>query len=597
MAKKKAAPTPALKAVPEAAKTIPGLVLAQPLLRLERVRVRDFRAVADAVLELGDVTVLMGENNVGKTALLEALDIAIGDGFAATTDLRMDGADVAAPRFIIDLELRPWEGTNLAQDVIDALGPVYHLEAGTQVQRYFLRVISEPDQTHREMKMRRLFVTAWDASLDLPGEELTTTQRRDLWFSLLDARRDLVDDLRRRSSPWGKMLRKLELDATARAQFEQRLSALSTDVVEALPDAEKLAMTIGRLHSALAGQVTKAELSLVPKTLDELWRTADLVVQGTGQPKLSISQQGMGARSLSSLLAFRAWLEAELSAGAQAAASPLLVVTAFEEPEAHLHPQAQRAAFGEISGLPGQRIVSTHSPHIVAAANVEDFRVVRRATSVSIRSTRAIANKPGVDAQPLENVRRFCIRRNADMLFARAVLLCEGDTDHAIISALATIWWASPPEHKGVAVVGLDGAGNAFTFGSFLAQLDIPWVLLLDGDDEGVKTQAAIAADADLATRAGTDVILLEHGGLRCDMETMLARTAKVAVIKTLAQNPQHELALGKESETQIVKRLKDIKGSHSSSLARALVADWDAPAKMPESLQKLFARADTLKG
>jgi len=40
--------------------------LHQPFLRLERVRLRDFRAIADAVMELGDVTVIMGENNVGR---------------------------------------------------------------------------------------------------------------------------------------------------------------------------------------------------------------------------------------------------------------------------------------------------------------------------------------------------------------------------------------------------------------------------------------------------------------------------------------------------------------------------------------------------
>lgn len=55
----------------------------QAPVRLVRFRVRDFRGIEDATLDLGMTTVVIGENNVGKTALLEALDIALGSfGFA-----------------------------------------------------------------------------------------------------------------------------------------------------------------------------------------------------------------------------------------------------------------------------------------------------------------------------------------------------------------------------------------------------------------------------------------------------------------------------------------------------------------------------------
>jgi putative ATP-dependent endonuclease of OLD family len=44
----------------------------------------------------------------------------------------------------------------------------------------------------------------------------------------------------------------------------------------------------------------------------------------------------------------------------------------MEEPEAHLHPQAQRQLFDQISHFEGQKIVSTHSPSIIAQSILTD---------------------------------------------------------------------------------------------------------------------------------------------------------------------------------------------------------------------------------
>ena len=48
-----------------------------PALRLVRFRVRNFRGLSDATVELGETTVLMGENNVG----FQAGDRVVVEGF------------------------------------------------------------------------------------------------------------------------------------------------------------------------------------------------------------------------------------------------------------------------------------------------------------------------------------------------------------------------------------------------------------------------------------------------------------------------------------------------------------------------------------
>ena len=52
-------------------------------------------------------------------------------------------------------------------------------------------------------------------------------------------------------------------------------------------------------------------------------------------------------------------------------------VLALEEPETHLHPQAARTLWTHVRALPGQKIVTTHSPYFVQHVPFRDLRLVR----------------------------------------------------------------------------------------------------------------------------------------------------------------------------------------------------------------------------
>jgi putative ATP-dependent endonuclease of the OLD family len=52
-------------------------------------------------------------------------------------------------------------------------------------------------------------------------------------------------------------------------------------------------------------------------------------------------------------------------------------VLALEEPETHLHPQAARTLWQHVSALPGQKIITTHSPYFVQHVPFRDLRLVR----------------------------------------------------------------------------------------------------------------------------------------------------------------------------------------------------------------------------
>lgn len=48
-------------------------------MKLRRLQIENFRGITSLDLDLGDTTVLIGENNTGKTAVLDALRFALRD--------------------------------------------------------------------------------------------------------------------------------------------------------------------------------------------------------------------------------------------------------------------------------------------------------------------------------------------------------------------------------------------------------------------------------------------------------------------------------------------------------------------------------------
>ena len=75
-----------------------------------------------------------------------------------------------------------------------------------------------------------------------------------------------------------------------------------------------------------------------------------------------LDEKGQGMQSLSVFSMFLAFVRFYLNELYAEGCQPVLLV---EEPETHLHPHAVRTLWRHIQALPGQKIVTTHSPYLV----------------------------------------------------------------------------------------------------------------------------------------------------------------------------------------------------------------------------------------
>lgn len=137
---------------------------------------------------------------------------------------------------------------------------------------------------------------------------------------------------------------------------------------------------------------------------------------------------------------------------------PLLII---EEPEAHLHPQRQlrlmeflEAAVEEADGRRKvQVIVTTHSPNLSSKIRLSNLVLLhkQRAFSLAEGSTKLSSG----DYRFLE---RFLDVTKANMFFARGVIIVEGDAEAILIPALAKMLGRDLTQH-GVSIVNVGGTG------------------------------------------------------------------------------------------------------------------------------------------
>jgi putative ATP-dependent endonuclease of the OLD family len=353
-------------------------------MQIKRVRIQNFRCVRALDLTLDETTVFIGANNTGKTAIMEAVRIALsrrwgrrGTGF---TEYDVHCPEEAtnpktAPPVMVFLYLEdsptaPWDA-----DMVAALDDLVVLnDAGGNL--ISLRVTCEWKQE------TETFEPAWEF-LDAAGQPLAGKAQRATNLSgffayaplfYLAALRDAADEFGPRSSLWGRLLKSIRIPSKIEGEVQATLDGLDAQLLAADPRLSEIAATIGQAAKVAVGQSEgDARLRMLPMNTWDLISRASVVLQNENlRPWLPLNHHGQGLQSLSVIFLFKAAVVQQLEEE-QPGTEPIFLM---EEPEAHLHPQAARTLWERVSELPGQKLVTTHSPYFVQNVPLHNLRLV-----------------------------------------------------------------------------------------------------------------------------------------------------------------------------------------------------------------------------
>jgi putative ATP-dependent endonuclease of OLD family len=591
--------------------------------RLVTIRVKDFRSLTNIEVNLDELTVLVGANNAGKTGLLDAVQFAIGATrrILGREDIRLgkDEADVPKDRrAIVDILFRPVDDKGKIADTFPE-GSFWTGLWGTGIAQdddqndmIGMRSVLEWSDIHGDYRSTRKFLREWkwfdhwqEAEV---GDLVSAAHIEPVALHYIDAKRDLEDDLRTRGSFWRRLTDDLGLSDSDIEKLEAALSDINQTLVDKSKVLKHLRENLLELKNVIAFDKAGIDIAPVPRHLRDLSRGVDVSLNSGGASAFPLTRHGMGTRSLASLLVFRAfalWRRERAEEGGD----EVHTLLALEEPEAHLHPHAQRAIFAQIRDIPGQRIVSTHSPYFVAQSRLEDLRLLSKTKSdTNVRQL----DVSRLSADDRRKVEREVLTSRGDLLFSRALILFEGETEEQALAIFAESYWAATAHEKGFSFVGCGGS-NYRPFVWLAESLGIEWYILCDGEDAAVTS-----VNAQLKKLGLDDVTKLDNcsviGG-KTDYEGHLLNEGYLDAIEIGLDavlgagsldkyiNDLHG-TLGKKVDGKQVPRdyksaggreraakdrMQDRKTRLSGPIATAIVELADKSKRIPAAIRKLF--------
>lgn len=455
-------------------------------MRLSRLEIQNFRGISSMTIEFDrDISVLIGENNSGKTSVLDAIRFGLdsirssrGRAFSEF-DFHRSSASVSLSQcpdilFTFYFEERedfPWDS-----EVLRLLDSIIVGDSHSCIK---LRTRGWFDTENQELAQDWCFLDDQGNEMPQRKSEINEIRRLRPFFSqtaLREAKHEF-----QKGAYWNSFVKNKDIDDVLRTTLEDELSAVNQRIIDAHPSFNDVTEEVNRI-SKLISVPNQDAVSIDPSKSDvyQALSNAEVnLITGTNA-KIPVRNHGEGTQSLSVLLLFSAYLKTRLSADYDRNAEPII---AIEEPEAHLHPNAIRSLWSVLKELPGQKIIATHSGDILSEVPVDTIRRLSKTSGIS--KCKSIS-KGVLKPEELRKLNHHIRRNRGELLFARKWLLVEGETDVSVFVECADILGVNFNQ-LGIRVVEYSQAGGPGIFIKAADALGIEWYMVADNDDGGQK--------------------------------------------------------------------------------------------------------------
>lgn len=474
---------------------------------LRKLTITNFRKIEELTIEFPQgLTVLVGENNVGKTTIIDALRLILFssrdfESLRLTEDDFHSGTDYAPIEISCTFtELTDEDEVHFQECLVDIGDGKFEMQVNARVE--FNKTTN------------RCNVKMWGGETE--GGSLPSNHYDRIATIYLQPLRDPERGLRPGQYSQVSRLVNCLTEENQHTDFE----AIAEDAnkrIRALKPVEDARGDINAQMTAIAGNdlAQKTELIFSDPTFRRIIAGLQPEIEG-----LPFSLNGLGYNNL----VFASATLGTLRRSQQFSFRSILV----EEPEAHLHPQLQMLLLRHLAnvaqdpeGNDVQVIASSHSPILASQAPIDSIVSVHEVDG-KVRAVSVCSIE--IEDKLKKKLQRYLDATRGELFFGRRILMVEGIAE-ALLLPILTKFAGGSLKDSAVAVLNADGINfNAFIplFGK--NRLSISVAILTDGDAKEVggeksSTAAGLKAQEDNVPNLKVEMseITFEHELARSD--------------------------------------------------------------------------------
>lgn len=487
---------------------------------ISRVTIKNFRNFKDTDVDLTSKQVILGENNIGKTNFIRALQLIL-DPALSDYDRHLEETDFN------DTIENPMENKETIEVSIELQGFEHNTallatfcDATIDTNPPTIRITYEFAPTS-EKEYGYLIYLGEDKSF-----AFTHQHRKVLNLKVVDGLRDATSDFKTlKRSPFNQLLKQYDFDKESLKEITQKMkeegnsilsfeeiidlkkkinkniikivgnqtsySGISLETVDINPDRilNTLKLMIGSNKQRPTSEVSLGVtnilyISLVLLSLED--KTVPTIISKEDLSRLKeldsenlleefYNEQGERYYKLSEEREVSLDLYKFFSDNFASDKSHTILV--IEEPEAHLHPILQRCIFRDVMQKSMSIILTTHSTDITSVSPINSIVHLRgKGDSTVINSTKNIelSNKDLLDTERYMDIKR------SELYFGKAVILVEGIAEEYLIPRLA-LNLGIDLDFYGIVCCNINST-NFKPYIVLLRELGIPYIIFTDGD-------------------------------------------------------------------------------------------------------------------
>lgn len=489
-------------------------------MKITQLSIKNFRGISEASIELPTHAVLIGDNNTGKSTILEAINLAMGPdrlkrrpvvdehdfyGGLYMANPHIEECDekteaASAPQIeieaiVTDLNeeqtahfqefLEPW---NANKRMLVPKGGVDEVDRKEVVSalRIQFRGWYDPEQDDFEAQ------TYFARSLEENPEKPKTFSLRDKQICGFLYLRAIRTGSRALSLEHGSLLDIiLRLKELRPQMWEDTIRTL--EMIDVASDEEHgISGVLETLNASLSKYVPKEwgaapRLKVSALTRDHL-RKVITAFMSTGAESHAAPFYRQGTGTINMLV---------LALLSQIAEDKQNVMFAMEEPETAIPPYAQKRIVHELRTLSAQSIITSHSPYVLEEYELKETVALSRGSNGALaRNALALPSVVKPRAYRHEFRTRFC-----EGLLGRRVLVTEGRTEADAMPAVARHLHALDPntysslEALGLTIVDAGSETKVGPLGGFYRALGKTVYGLCDAQEPEVQSEISAELD------------------------------------------------------------------------------------------------------